>query len=271
MICPHCDNGVADSSNFCGVCGVALSLNIDSQQSPPQMALGLAPWKGGEVALGVFIMIMAMVLLAAVFLSLTDSDDTAIQVWASSNLMGLAILGVVWFLGMKSINADLRSTLRLLGLNSPRTNLRFSALLTMGTFAASFSAAWLFFTMMDWLNADWLAPPEYPPDMVFSGAASVFTFQALAVWTPITEEIFFRGFIFTGLVSRLGIWGAMGASALIFSSFHLDPENLGVLVPIFVTGLLLAGLYWLTGSLWPSIVAHAGQNAAALATAIFLV
>ena len=204
LTCPHCDNGVGDSSNFCGVCGVALSLTIDLQQPPPQMTSGLAPWKGGEVALGVFIMIIAMVLLAAVFLSLTDSDDLAIQVWSSSNLMGLAILGVVWCLGLKNINVDLRSTLRLLGLNSPRTNLRLSVLLTMGAFAASFSAAWLFFTLMDWLNAGWLAPPEYPPDMVFSGVASVFTFQALAVWTCL---------LYTSPSPRDGLLSRMPSSA----------------------------------------------------------
>jgi membrane protease YdiL (CAAX protease family) len=55
--------------------------------------------------------------------------------------------------------------------------------------------------------------------------------------------------------------GAIAASALVFSAFHL---SLGVLVPIFITGLLLAWLYWRTGSLWAAIGAHAGQNALAL-------
>ena len=46
----------------------------------------------------------------------------------------------------------------------------------------------------------------------------------------------------------------------------MDP---GVLVPIFITGFLLAWLYHRTGSLWPNIVAHAGQNALALVVTIF--
>jgi membrane protease YdiL (CAAX protease family) len=37
-----------------------------------------------------------------------------------------------------------------------------------------------------------------------------------------------------------------------------------VMVPIFITGFLLAWLYWRTGSLWAAIGAHAGQNALAL-------
>jgi membrane protease YdiL (CAAX protease family) len=44
---------------------------------------------------------------------------------------------------------------------------------------------------------------------------------------------------------------------------------LGVLIPIFITGFLLAWLYRQTDSLWTSILAHAGQNAAALLATIY--
>jgi membrane protease YdiL (CAAX protease family) len=53
---------------------------------------------------------------------------------------------------------------------------------------------------------------------------------------------------------------------LVFSAFHLAP---GVLLPVFVTGLLLAWLYHRTGSLWPCMAAHAGQNAIALAATLY--
>jgi membrane protease YdiL (CAAX protease family) len=92
------------------------------------------------------------------------------------------------------------------------------------------------------------------------------TFLALTVWTPLSEEVFFRGFIFAGLSSRWGVTGATLVSAAIFSAFHISP---GVLIPIFITGLLLAWLYHQTGSLWASIAAHAGQNAAALVVTIY--
>jgi len=95
----------------------------------------------------------------------------------------------------------------------------------------------------------------------------VFTFQALALATPLTEEIFFRGFIFAGLIPRLGVGWAMVASAAIFSVSHV---SVGVLVPIFITGLALAWLYWRTGSLWTSIAAHAGQNALVVAVQAYL-
>ncbi|MEK7814621.1 MAG: CPBP family intramembrane glutamic endopeptidase, partial [Chloroflexota bacterium] len=58
---------------------------------------------------------------------------------------------------------------------------------------------------------------------------------------------------------------------LVFSIFHLSQGSPGVLVPIFITGLLLAWLYYRTGSLWASIVAHGSQNAVALASTLYQV
>ena len=273
MTCADCGNTIRDSDSFCGQCGRALTTKVDILDSPPPLALGLAPWRGGQVALGVLIIAIAIipaVLLSAVAGGLAGRYAMAATVWASSHIMGLVILGVVWQLGLKgftaNIRANLRGHLRSLGLNAPSTSLRRSALLTLGVLAGSLAATGVYAALVRWLDFSLLVPPDIPPDLVFPGAAAVLTFQALAVWTPITEEIFFRGFIFAGLASRLGIRGAMVGSALVFSLFHMDP---GVLVPIFITGFLLAWLYHRTGSLWPNIVAHAGQNALALVVTIF--
>ena len=265
-----CGNTIGDSDAFCGQCGGALPPKANFAESPSPPANGLAPWRGGEVALGVSIIAIAMtpvVLLAGEAGDLAGRYDTAAQVWASSHLMGLVILGVVWQLGLKGFRGNLRLNLRSLGLNSPRTSLIRSALLTLGALGASLAATGVYAALMRWLNVSLLIPPDIPSDLAFPGAAAALTFQALAVWTPITEEIFFRGFIFVGLASRLGIRGAMVGGALVFSLFHMDP---GVMIPIFITGLLLAWLYRRTGSLWPSIAAHAGQNALALGAAMFL-
>ena len=259
--------------------GTAVLPEVDHAGSASPSVIGLAPWRGGEVALGIFIIAIAItpvILLAGEAGDLAGRYGVAARVWAGSHLMGLVILGVVWQLGLKGFKAnrrvnppgDLRGNLRLLGLNPPTTSLSWSIRLTVGALVASMAATGIYSALVRWLNAGLLIPPDIPADFAFPGAAAAFTFQALAVWTPITEEIFFRGFIIAGLASRLGIRGAMVVSALVFSLFHMDP---GVLIPIFITGLLLAWLYRRTGSLWPGIVAHAGQNALALLAAIFLV
>ena len=133
--------------------------------------------------------------------------------------------------------------------------------LERGSEGVSLIATSVYAGLVDYFGLDKLSSPEIESDIFFDGPAVLLTFQALAFITPMSEELFFRGFIFRGLLPKLGPWGAIVASALVFSAFHL---SLGVLVPIFITGFLLAWLYWRTGSLWAAIGAHAGQNALAL-------
>jgi len=130
-----------------------------------------------------------------------------------------------------------------------------------GVLAASLIATSIYSIIVESLGLDRFTTPDVESDIFFDGPAVLLTFQALAFITPMSEEIFFRGFIFRGLLPKMGPWGAITFSALVFSAFHL---SLGVVVPIFITGFLLAWLYWRTGSLWAAIGAHAGQNALAL-------
>jgi membrane protease YdiL (CAAX protease family) len=75
---------------------------------------------------------------------------------------------------------------------------------------------------------------------------------------PITEEIFFRGYVF-GKFKRAGhVWFGVGVSAALFGAVHFsDSYN----VPcICLYGVALAWLYHRTGSLLAPIVAHAVNN-----------
>jgi CAAX protease family protein len=83
---------------------------------------------------------------------------------------------------------------------------------------------------------------------------------------PICEEIFFRGFLFGGLLHRMNFWPAALLSAFLFALAHGDIGSFAVL---FVIGLVLAVARWRVGSIWPGIVIHAANNATA-AVAIVL-
>lgn len=87
---------------------------------------------------------------------------------------------------------------------------------------------------------------------------------AAALVAPFCEEVFFRGFIFTGLLKRLSLWPAVALSAVIFGVAHADT---GSLAPLIIIGLALAWARWRTDSIWPGIVIHAVNNTAA---AVFL-
>ncbi|MEC9307892.1 MAG: CPBP family intramembrane glutamic endopeptidase [Chloroflexota bacterium] len=106
-----------------------------------------------------------------------------------------------------------------------------------------------------------LSPPEIPGTIFLKGHLVILTFIAIGVWTPITEEILFRGFIYAGLRNR---WGQMQAAVFSSLLFSLAHAQLGVLLPTFVMGMALTFLYIRTKSIWPCILAHTLNNAVTL-------
>jgi uncharacterized protein len=74
---------------------------------------------------------------------------------------------------------------------------------------------------------------------------------------PLCEEIFFRGFVFAGLLRGMPVALAVVMSALIFAVAHADP---GSFLVLFFIGMGLAFLRWYTKSLWPSILLHLLNN-----------
>ena len=271
MYCAHCDRRGEDGDIFCTRCGNALTAEAAPEKSPganfgTQGDRCPSPgWGIWQVVLGILVIVLAIapvVLLAEALAALTGGERAAVAAWTSSMVMGLVILAVVW---QFALERDLVSP-RSLGLARPKGSSLVVILLAVAGLAGSLVLTGLYTGLVRWLDAGPLTPPEIGAEIVFPGMAAAMTFLALAVWTPVTEEIFFRGFIFAGLVPRLGPWWSMAVSAAIFSAFHL---NLGVVAPIFGTGLILAWLYHRTGSLWPGIAAHAGQNALALSVAMY--
>jgi uncharacterized protein len=82
---------------------------------------------------------------------------------------------------------------------------------------------------------------------------------------PLSEEIFFRGFMFGGLRRRFPVWLAAAVAGLIFGLLHYTgPDSIGVVPQLAVFGILLALLYERTGSLWPPIMLHVVNNSLAL-------
>jgi len=83
---------------------------------------------------------------------------------------------------------------------------------------------------------------------------------------PFSEEVFFRGFIFGGLRSRLPFPIAGLISACIFGAFHYTGTgSLAVLPQLAILGLVLAWVYEETGSIYPTMAIHAFNNALAFA------
>jgi len=97
---------------------------------------------------------------------------------------------------------------------------------------------------------------------------------AIGPVTAAAEEILFRGLLYRWFRERIGIALAALLSAVLFAASHLYylvpggfPGEIMTL-EIVVFGLIAAGLYQASGSLWPSILFHALNNSSVVLTAI---
>lgn len=83
----------------------------------------------------------------------------------------------------------------------------------------------------------------------------------IALIPAICEEILFRGYILRAFEKSWGPIVAIIISGLIFGMFHIQ---LGNIFPLATLGIILALMTWLSGTLWPAIIAHFINNGAAV-------
>ena len=81
-------------------------------------------------------------------------------------------------------------------------------------------------------------------------------FRALSVTAGICEEVLYRGYLIWYATAYVGLWPAAALSAVVFGVGHAYQGAAGV-VKTGVLGAIFALIYLWTGSLWPSILAHA--------------
>lgn len=117
--------------------------------------------------------------------------------------------------------------------------------------AYAFVVAWgIVATLVD---IDILRPESTVPGAITRDSVALASAGVLScIGAPIAEEVFFRGFVLSGL-SRWGFWAAASISSLGFTLAHLDP---GSVIPFWIVGMMLAWLYWRRRRLWESIAAH---------------
>lgn len=76
----------------------------------------------------------------------------------------------------------------------------------------------------------------------------------IAAFAGIGEELFFRGVLQRLFIrSFKNAWAGIIVAAFLFSFFHFQFFGF---FPRFLLGILLGALYWYSGSLWTSIIAH---------------
>jgi membrane protease YdiL (CAAX protease family) len=108
-----------------------------------------------------------------------------------------------------------------------------------------------------------LGRPIIPDFMLAAYQSAEFTpllWFALVVAAPLTEEVFFRGFLFEGIrYTRLGGSGAMLLTALGWALVHVQ-YDLYEISTVFALGLILAVARLRTNSLYTTIAMHSLVN-----------
>jgi len=90
---------------------------------------------------------------------------------------------------------------------------------------------------------------------------AIASFMVIVVAPP-CEEIFFRGFMFTGLAKRWGLVAGIVASALLFAGAHVDYHSF---VPILGVGACFAWAYSRSRNILSTMAAHVAFNSISIA------
>lgn len=87
--------------------------------------------------------------------------------------------------------------------------------------------------------------------------SAVITVLVVVVFTPLWEEVLFRGAFLDGLSGRFRPAAAIALSAAIFAAIHMFPLNFAYL---FAVGIALALLRRFHRNLWAPVIVHAANN-----------
>jgi membrane protease YdiL (CAAX protease family) len=99
------------------------------------------------------------------------------------------------------------------------------------------------------------------------GVAMAVFFGTAAIAAPVFEEIIFRGFLLPSLTRYLPVWGAIGASALLFAVVHLNASEV---LPLATLGAVLGFVYTRSRNLLAPILLHSLWNSGTLLSLFIL-
>ena len=231
-----------------------MSLFRPSDQALPPIDV---PWGAADAAGGVGLMIAgagAAILFVWPFRGGSGALEDAVNTLVLAALTGL-LLVAVWLFAVRKYGARWRS----LGLAAPAG--ASTILLSAACLVLSIGFLIVFVSLAERFGPDILVPEPLDVDRLGSGAFLVVNVAIAVLFGPFAEEVFFRGFLLAALVPALGTFRAAVVASALFAVAHVD---VGVMVPFFFTGLLLSWLYVRTRSIWPPMLAHAGQNSLAI-------
>ena len=220
--------------------------------APPPSDPPPPPWNSGDVAKGVGIVILVALLgllIGSAVTATTDANRSFLGLGITT-VLELSLVAVAWRFAVKRYGCSWSALgLRPLRFEDARWAIPAGILISL-------TVAMVYAGILTGLGLD----DEVRSPSIFDEPGTVVlivgSIMAVAV-APVVEELFFRGFIFSGLLSRLTVKQAAIGSAALFALAHIHPLSYA---PIFIIGLVLAWVYRTTGSLANAMLVHASYN-----------
>ncbi len=192
--------------------------------------------------------------LAVAFVEDTDTELSSVEI-VTSLILTIVILDGI-FLAVPAIFSLRRYNLGWegLGFHGFDRDKFWKAVIAA---AAAWGAVIIYGLVLTLILGEGAVPEQDVEDLFASKAVLPVVGIAVVLAAPLAEEVFFRGFVFSGLIRPLGLFGAFLVSGLLFAMFHVTgPDTAGLIIPFTPIGMLFAWLYYHTGTIWTSIVAH---------------
>jgi len=267
-ICPHCRKELAPTAVRCRYCRKPLSLEKRAPIRPTAVNLEpcYPPWSLPEVLVLWLLVCAAIAAIgyAGIPAAVTDVlrsnyfifiKEPALQfhlyIFVGTLLLKLAAIGFIWAI------LTLHKTRFIAGLNLDRP-IKKQWLWLLPAFCI-FAVALRLISDTDPLS------PNLPVYLFFNEASAIgipIILFSLSVVAPVSEEIFFRGFIYPGINKRLGLYWAVFITSCLFAAVHLPQckEHPAILFTIFLAGVFLTLARAITGSTLMAVILHAVYN-----------
>lgn len=227
------------------------------------------PWgPSAAILVSLALIVGSQVLIAAIFIPLLVGSGVA-ETWFESTIGQFTAILAIDAIILVSLWLFLRSrraSLRQLGFARRPVWLDIGrALVWYGIYFVLLITAGLIVDAFTPVNVQ--QKQELGFEDLASPAALAMGFVALVVLPPIVEETVFRGFVFTGLRTRLTFLWTTIITSLLFAWPHLLASSEGLLwiagIDTLLLSFVLCYLREKTGALWAPIAVHAIKNAIA--------
>lgn len=222
---------------------------------PPQEPRIAANWGSGRTFAGLFSLLVVVIIEAVVVSAFDPEIETLAARLTLQALLAISLIAVALIVAGQVEPG--RPALELVGLRLPRGPVIGPMLIA---YFAYIACALVIAALLEPEQED--ITRELGVDEGIFGAVAAGLLIIVAA--PLSEEIFFRGFLFGGLRRGAGFIGAALVSSGIWGLFHYTgTDSWGVVLQLALFGVALAWLYERTGSIWPPIAVHAFNNALA--------